>query len=192
MSKQSEWQARQRAEGRCIDCGEPAESKDDGTRFARCPVCLEKQRYRQWLRRRFGEWECPLHRGRAPIASKLRTAEYYCGVRLTDGGRCQVSNTDETDAEAAVRLVTTTATAGELNGEIQGWQCSRHPDAVPRPANTLGHWYCAVRVYGGNAATGYYCGESSATETREQASASRLDAYRSRYGRMPWETENAE
>ena len=140
MSKQSEWQARQRVQGRCVDCGEPAEGKDDGTCFARCPVCLEKQRYRQWLARgrgrRFREWECPLHPGRAPITSKLRTAEYYCGVRLTDGSRCQMSNTDETDAEAAVRLATATATAGELNGEIQGWQCSQHPDAVPRPANT--------------------------------------------------------
>ena len=190
MSKQSEWQARQRVQGRCIDCGDPAEGKDDGTCFARCPVCLEKQRYRKWLTRgrRFREWECPLHLGRAPIPSQLRTAEYYCGVRLTDGSRCQISNTDETDAEAAVRLVT--ATAGELNGEIQGWQCSRHPDAVPRPANTLGHWYCAVRVYGGNAVKGYYCGESSAEETREQASASRLDSYRNRYGRLPWEVDN--
>ena len=191
MSKQSDWQARQRAQGHCIDCGEPAASKEDGTRFARCPVCLEKQRNRRRNRRRFGEWECPLHPGRVPVPSKYRAAEYYCGVRLIAGGRCPNTNTDETEAEAAAARLGK-ATPGELNGEMRGWACSRHPDAVPRPANTPGHWYCAVRVYGGDPLTGNYCGESSAAETREQASVSNLAWLRSRYGRMPWETENDE
>lgn len=44
MSRQQELKLRYKAAGRCVDCGKPAEQKDDGTTATRCAVCREKHR----------------------------------------------------------------------------------------------------------------------------------------------------
>ena len=62
MSRQSDYQARRRAEGRCIQCGATA----DGC--ARCPRCLKKQRLRMRARGGFSAQK-PGGRGR-PRASQ--------------------------------------------------------------------------------------------------------------------------
>ena len=174
MSRQTDWQHRQREIGCCIDCGNGADRRADGTHYARCSECRERQRT---SRRRLVRWECPYHPGRKALRSRIRPGELYCGVRLMDGDRCQMSSTDETPEEARARL------------DVQGspWRCPDHPDAIPRQANTPGHYYCAVRKYGGDEINGYYCGNSSAAETREQQSTARLEQYRAKYGRLPWE-----
>lgn len=44
MSRQQELKLRYKAAGRCVDCGKPAEQKDDGTTATRCAACREKHR----------------------------------------------------------------------------------------------------------------------------------------------------
>ena len=192
MSRQSEWQQRMKSEGRCQDCGNSAARKDDGTHYAYCPECREKRRKRD--KTLPSGWSCPHHPGRRPVRSKIRRGDWWCGVRLVDGSRCQASSSDETPAEAQARLRAERAWQ-EQSGlsapepGIPDWRCSKHPDAIPRAANTPGHWYCAVRVYDGDPNRGYYCGESSAAETREQYSAAMMRSYRERVGPLPWEQD---
>ena len=167
-----------REHGCCVTCGRTAERKEDGTFYARCSDCREKQR----TTTRRPRWECPDHPGRKAVRSKFRRGELYCAVRLVNGGRCNRTSSDETHAEAEARIAR----------DSPRWRCSQHPDAMPRPANTPGHWYCAVKVYGRNPTESQYCGVSSATETREQQSERQMAAYRDlNGGRLAWEDSGA-
>ena len=138
MSKQTEWQARQRALGCCISCGRTAERKADGTHYAYCPDCRVKRQQQQRRGPAGARWQCRLHPGRQPVRSKLRRGEWYCGVRLMDGSRCQLASSDETPDEARARVSERDEFRTQPALPVYEWRCSRHPDATPRPANTPG------------------------------------------------------
>ena len=60
MSRQQEWQKKQRELGNCTICGEPAEG------LARCPECAIKARKSQRKRYGYNKWK-PGSNGRPPI-----------------------------------------------------------------------------------------------------------------------------
>ena len=192
MSKQTEWQARQRALGCCISCGRTADRKADGTHYAYCPDCRVKRQQQQRRGPAGGRWQCRLHPGRSPVRSKLRGGEWYCGVRLMDGSRCQLASSDETPDEARARVSERDEFRTQPALPVPEWRCSRHPDATPRPANTPGHWYCAMQLYGRSESESQYCGESSAAETEQEHRSGYIEDYRRQHGALPWKMDGDE